>query len=33
MVNARSAKEDASRLKKLPQGIYVTKKKKFVVKP
>ena len=33
MVNARSAKEDASRLKKLPQGIYVTKKQKFVVKP
>ncbi len=33
VVKGRSAKRNASRLKKLPQGIYVTKKKKFVVKP
>ena len=33
MVNARSAKRNASYLKSLPRGIYVTNKKKFVVKP
>ncbi len=33
MAKGRSAKGDASRLKKLPRGIYVTNKQKFVVQP
>ena len=33
VVKGRSAKRNASYLKSLPRGIYVTNKKKFVVKP